>query len=231
MGSALAGGPVRAVGFVVALGVELATPALAVRRTPDRVFHPGHIAERYGLFTLIVLGETILAVTVGLTDALGDPGRRLSAFVVGGCALVIAFGMWWTYFDALGRDALTRHRRAAFTWGYGHYALYAALAAIGAGVQVQLDLLGGGHGAGGDVGQGLAVLAAALPVALSLAAIAWLQQAANGRTRDARLLAAAAASCALVGLAGPVLPVPVADAILAVIVVGAVLAQMRVSES
>ena len=167
--------------FVAALATELATPVLAVRRSPDRVFHPGHIAERYGLFTIIVLGETILAVSVGLRDALDGEGELGSALIVVVAALVIAFGLWWIYFDTLGRDGLTRNRRAAFLWGYGHYALYAAVAAIGAGVQAQLHLAHADH----RVDPLVPVAAVALPVAISLAAIAWLQQAANGRVGEA----------------------------------------------
>ena len=39
---------------------ELAVPVLAERAGPMTSWHPEHIAERYGLFTLIVLGEAIL---------------------------------------------------------------------------------------------------------------------------------------------------------------------------
>ena len=37
-------------------------------------WHPGHIAERYGLFTIIVLGESVLAATVGVQEALDGDG-------------------------------------------------------------------------------------------------------------------------------------------------------------
>ena len=58
-----------AVGFVVLVAVELAVPfwAESAARTP---WHPGHIAERFGLFTLIVLGESVLAATVGVQEAI-----------------------------------------------------------------------------------------------------------------------------------------------------------------
>ena len=181
--------PATAAVFVAALATELATPVLSLRRSPDRVFHLGHIAERYGLFTIIVLGETILAVSVGLRDSLDGEGDLGSAPVVVSAALVIAFGLWWVYFDALGRDALTRHRAAAFRWGYGHYFLFAALA---------------------------------VPVAISLAAIAWLQQTANGKVGDATWLCLAAGITLLTTLLSWSLPVPAIDALLALIVVALV---------
>ncbi|TQM61753.1 low temperature requirement protein A [Humibacillus xanthopallidus] len=214
--------PARAAVFSAALAVELATPVLAVKRSPDRVFHPWHIAERYGLFTIIVLGETILAVSVGLRDVLDGDGGLGSAPAIVGAALVIAFGLWWIYFDALGRDALTRHRRAAFLWGYGHYVLFAAVAAVGAGVQAQLQL--DAHGEVTD--HVVSAAAVAMPVAVSLAAIAWLQQAANGKVGDAvwLYLGAVVACCAL-PLAGA-WPVAAIDALLAVVVVALVVREL-----
>ena len=63
--------------FLVLVAAELAVPlwAEAAGRTS---WHPRHIAERYGLFTIIVLGESVLAATVGVQAALDDrrPVRR-----------------------------------------------------------------------------------------------------------------------------------------------------------
>jgi low temperature requirement protein LtrA len=219
VGGATTTGPVRWGLFVGALAVELATPVSAVRRSPDRVFHPGHIAERYGLFTIIVLGETVLAVSVGLQEVLGGEAGVGSAPVAVGAALVLAFGLWWIYFDALGRDGLTRNRRAAFTWGYGHYVLFASVAALGAGVQVQLDA----HHVPDPVG----VAVVAVPVALSLAAIAWLQVAANRRARDAARIMVGAAISLLVLATGTWLPPAGADVALALVVVVVVLGEVR----
>lgn len=204
--------------FVAALATELATPVLAVKRSPDRVFHPDHIAERYGLFTIIVLGETILAVSVGLREALNGEEALGAVAVIVLAALVIAFGLWWTYFDALSRDGLTRNRTAAFLWGYGHYALFAAVAAIGAGVQAQLHL------AHADDGTGSLIVAAAVavPVAASLAAIAWLQQAANAQVGEAVWLYLGAGLALASLLLSGVVSVATTDGILALIVVTSV---------
>lgn len=140
---ALLPGWARGVAFAVALTVELATPVLAVRRSPDRVFHAGHIAERYGLFTIIVLGESILAVSLGLREVVEASGLAWGVLAAVTAVLVITFALWWLYFDTLGADALVRNRQAAFAWGYGHYAIFAGIAAIGAGARVVLDALAG----------------------------------------------------------------------------------------
>ena len=64
-------------GFVVLAALELAVPVWAERAAPT-TWHPHHIAERYGLLTLIVLGESILAATVAVQSALAS-GEALAA--------------------------------------------------------------------------------------------------------------------------------------------------------
>ena len=133
------------IGFVVLMCAELAVPlwAEAAGRTS---WHPGHIAERYGLFTLIVLGESVLAATIGVQVALdGDvPFSDLATVVVGG--LLTVFSLWWLYFDLPAHEIVARARAAfadrlsgAFAWGYGHYVVYAGAAAAGAGLAVAVD--------------------------------------------------------------------------------------------
>ena len=192
-----------------ALALELLTPIWSTRVSPERAFHAGHIAERYGLFTIIVLGESILSVSIGIRDALDVGSIDTATVAICASALVAAFGVWWLYFDTLGRKALERHRRAAFTWGYGHALLYASIAAIGAGTQAQLD--------------GLApqVWWFAVPVGLGLLSMAWLQQSANVETRSAALLTITV--LALIGAATALQShIAVADAAVAVLVLVAV---------
>jgi len=84
--------------FVVLALVELAVPMWAERNAATS-WHPHHIAERYGLLTLIVLGETILSATAAVQSALAG-GERLSALVpiiAGG--MLIVYSLWWVYFD------------------------------------------------------------------------------------------------------------------------------------
>ena len=67
LASLLLPGSARYAARAVALSVELLAPILAVRalENPRVSYHPRHIAERYGLFTIIVLGESVLAVASG----------------------------------------------------------------------------------------------------------------------------------------------------------------------
>lgn len=119
--------------FFVMVAAELAVPPLAERdhQTP---WHPHHIAERYGLLFLIVLGEIVLSTTVAVQA--GFVQDRL--WWVAGAGLVIVFAFWWLYFDHPAHRILVDNRHA-FVWGYGHYVVFAAAAAIGAGIAVIVD--------------------------------------------------------------------------------------------
>ncbi|MDP5313545.1 low temperature requirement protein A [Streptomyces poriferorum] len=132
--------------FGILVLAEIAVPAWA-ERSAITTWHPHHIAERYGLFTLIVLGESITAATGAVHaaldshTALGD----LAALVVGG--ILTVFALWWLYFARSARvhDRLTT-LRMALLWGYGHYLVFASAAAVGAGLAVNVaHTTGHGH--------------------------------------------------------------------------------------
>jgi low temperature requirement protein LtrA len=134
---------------LVLVAAELAVPvwAEAACRTP---WHPRHIAERYGLFTIIVLGESVLSATLAVQSAFdADTGfGDLATVAVGG--VLTMFALWWLYFDMPAEAVADRARegyeerlRAAFAWGYGHYLVFASAAAVGAGLSVAVDQITG----------------------------------------------------------------------------------------
>jgi len=164
--------------FAAAAAGEMLVPVWAERASRTS-WHPHHIAERYGLLTLIVLGESILSATSAVQAAMAA-GERLSSLVpiiVGG--LLIVYSMWWIYFDRPAHDLLTSFRRA-FIWGYGHYFVFAAAAAVGAGLGVAVD----SAGAQAPIDPVVAGLAVTAPVALFVVCL-WilLDRPEYGRTR------------------------------------------------
>src|SRR5829696_5430025 len=123
--------------FLVLAAAELAIPIWAERAAPTS-WHPGHIAERYGLFTLIVLGECVLASTVAIQTALDENAALADLATTAAGGLLTVFGMWWLYFGKEASEFLTS-LRAGITWGYGHYLVFASAAAVGAGLAVNVD--------------------------------------------------------------------------------------------
>ena len=129
--------PARPWVFVVMAVAELCVPLFAEKDFTTS-WHPHHISERYGLFTIIVLGETIAAATVAVksgvdeNDALGE----LLPIAAGG--LLIVFSAWWIYFVVPIHGHL-RSNRQSFLWGYGHYLIFTSAAAIGAGLEVAVE--------------------------------------------------------------------------------------------
>jgi low temperature requirement protein LtrA len=166
--------------FVVLAALELAVPVWA-EAAGVTTWHPHHITERYGLLTLIVLGESILAATLAVQSALASGERLivLTPIIVGG--LLIAFSMWWLYFGRPVHDLLTGLRKA-IVWGYGHYLVFASAAAVGAGLAATVDQATH-HAKVGAIGAGMAV---AIPAAIYLVSLWFLHD--RPEHRRARLL-------------------------------------------
>jgi low temperature requirement protein LtrA len=122
--------------FVPLFALELVGPFVA-ERTAGTPWHPRHIAERYGLLVIITLGEVILG-TVAALNALvhGEAGWTVDAALLAIAGVGLTFGCWWMYFAVPWAEPLVRHRDRAFPFGYGHLAIFAPLAAMGAGLHV-----------------------------------------------------------------------------------------------
>ncbi|GAB2976713.1 low temperature requirement protein A [Amycolatopsis acidiphila] len=153
--------------FLLLVMAELLVPVWA-ERTATTSWHARHISERYGLFTLIVLGESVLAASNALQEALGSghsAGALISLAVAG---LVIVFSMWWLYFDQPGHLRLAQFRQG-YVWGYGHYVIFGSAAAVGVGLELVID-----HDTHtGHLGGVASALALTVPVALYLLSV-WL---------------------------------------------------------
>ncbi|MEU6862680.1 low temperature requirement protein A [Streptomyces sp. NPDC046876] len=153
--------------FLVCVAAELMVPVVAERGHQTQ-WHPHHIAERYGLFTIIVLGETIAASTVAVQSAIDEHEALGELLPIAAGGLLLVFAAWWIYFAVPVHDRL-RTNREAIPWGYGHYVIFAAAAAIGAGIEVAIEhTVGKAH-----VSQLTANLAVCVPAALYLAFV-WL---------------------------------------------------------
>jgi low temperature requirement protein LtrA len=125
--------------FLALAALELAAPYWAEHAGGGTPWHRHHIAERYELFTIIVLGEVILATTQAISSTLDRQGldAQLLMLIVG--ALLMVFSMWWIYFKRPMVDSL--RRETAFVFGYVHYFVFASVAAVGACLAVLVDVI------------------------------------------------------------------------------------------
>ena len=116
--------------------IELLGPYVAERRGGGTPWHPHHIAERYGLLTIITLGEVLIGTIAALNSVIAAEGWSFDVVLLAVAGVGLTFGLWWTYFLFPFGDLLSERRGAAFVFGYGHFLIYAPLTAVGAGLHV-----------------------------------------------------------------------------------------------
>lgn len=154
--------------FVVPLLVllELLVPVWAENRGTTTPWHTHHIAERYALFTLIVLGEGLVASANAVIDGLHRAEHLGPLLTLAGGGLVIVAGLWWIYFARAQHEHI-RGLPSALLFGYGHYLVFAAAAALPAGIEVAVSADAGEA----DLSAPSVAATIAVPVALFVAAV------------------------------------------------------------
>jgi low temperature requirement protein LtrA len=202
--------------FALFAALELLVPIWADREdtTP---WHPHHIAERYGLFTIIVLGESVLATATAVIVSKDEAGVTPDLIVVAISGLVLLFALWWLYFLQASGPELERHRSLAFLWGYGHFFAFASLAAVGAGIEVVTEAIT--HEI--PAGPLLVAYSLALPVAIYLAVLWILHSRMGSHGRYPRWLIVGEIAVFLgIPVLALTLPIAVVTALLAVAAAG-----------
>ncbi len=155
-------------GFLLLAIVEVLVPVWA-EHASHTTWNPHHIAERYGLFTLIVLGESVLASTTAIQTSLDAGHNSVTLISLAISGLVTVFALWWLYFEAPSGRWLTT-TFGAFAWGYGHLVIFGSAAAIGAGIAAAVDREIGAA----SISTTTAGLATALPIAVYLVCLSVL---------------------------------------------------------
>jgi low temperature requirement protein LtrA len=123
--------------IVVALVlVEVMGPVIAETKLGGTPWHAHHIVERYGLFTIIALGEGVVGTVASLSAIVGEKGWSVQAVFVAVAGAGLTFGMWWTYFVLPQADLLHARRERSFWFGYLHIVVFAAIVGTGAGLHV-----------------------------------------------------------------------------------------------
>ncbi|OZE30219.1 MULTISPECIES: low temperature requirement protein A [unclassified Rhodococcus (in: high G+C Gram-positive bacteria)] len=206
-------GTAAIIGFVVLAGVEMSVPIIAERKgaTP---WHPHHITERYGLFTLILLGESLLASANAIIEALHDETALAPLISISILTVVVTASLWWIYFWPPHHRAIGRLGNSLF-YGYAHYFIFAAAGAFSAGIEVEIDVLTE-HSKLGDVAASFTVT---IPIAVFVLGV-WLIAI---RANADRLVNIVVPAGAVLVLFDPVIPIPITLTAVVMIVVVAVL--------
>ena len=122
--------------WVIGIIIDFATPISTSKLTSKFAPHISHLPERMGLFTLIVLGESIVGIVNGMTEQIWDVYSVIEASL----GLCISFSLWWLYFDSTGRLPIQILREKGrislyLIWLYTHFPLVVAITAVGVGIR------------------------------------------------------------------------------------------------
>jgi low temperature requirement protein LtrA len=145
VGGAVVGGPVQTVLWALALVVDYS--GIYASGADWRLPAPGHFAERYGLIVIIALGESLIAVGVGVTH-LPLTVPTVAAALLG---LAVSVALWWLYFDVVAPVAervlrsatgTDRVRLARDSYTYLHFPMVAGVIYLALGLKKVAQYVG-----------------------------------------------------------------------------------------
>lgn len=121
----------------LALFIEMATPVLAYLTAKNIPKQRSHMDERFGLFTLIVLGDTIVSVAIGIENVHWNFAGVIDCIAGFFCAI----SMWKLYFDYADDKVIHRALRGgklllfrSFIYGYSHFLIFFSIVVFGVGI-------------------------------------------------------------------------------------------------
>jgi low temperature requirement protein LtrA len=139
---------------------EMVSPVVISLKLGRAPWHPGHIAERFSLLTLIALGEVVASTTVAVGALVESQNWSLGAIAIAVAGIVLVASLWWAYFLIPSRTLLERWPGRIWGWRYAHLPMFGAIAAVGAGLHVAAYAVEDPH-----ISLMVVALALAIPVA------------------------------------------------------------------
>ena len=120
----------------VAIVVDLLTPLTAGKIHQLFPLHPTHLPERFGLLTIILIGEAVVSVVF----LIGGLGLTIETGITGLMGLIIAFSIWWGYFEeAQGAEARVEEKGEEIgryqLWLYAHFPLLLGIVTSAMGIK------------------------------------------------------------------------------------------------
>ena len=129
--------PFRLFLWILGMGIDIGTPLLFARQLSVQFApHVHHLPERFGFFTIIVLGIVIL----GVVNGIAAHNWTVPSIICAGLGLGIAFSLWWIYFDTVDGSeirALRENKQIGIylTWLYIHFPLIIGFTAFGVSIE------------------------------------------------------------------------------------------------
>jgi low temperature requirement protein LtrA len=133
--------PARTAVWAVAAAVDMTVPLMIVRRLEQRGVHfdPGHLPERFGLFVIVALGESVVAIGAPATAAEHLDAAELAAVAA---AFAVSAALWWVYFvyaaSALQHAVATSPRQVVIirqVLSYAHIGFLGGIVAVAVGMR------------------------------------------------------------------------------------------------
>jgi low temperature requirement protein LtrA len=137
LASAMMPAPLRFWMWGIALTLDIGAPLFASPHLVDAPPDAAHLPERYGLFSIILLGESMVAIMSGMATQETFTAGALATALTG---MAVVFAIWWWYFDGVDAVAERRVRSARevarfHAWSYLHFPLYLGIAVTGVGIE------------------------------------------------------------------------------------------------
>lgn len=122
---------IRYIFWGVAIFIELLMPILGSQLLANTPVHRSHLPERFGLLTLIVIGESIVSVATATTQTnwnLVPTIAAIGAFIIAAC-------LWWLYFNFLETAVIIRGIGSVHVYNYGHLPILMGLSLVAVGAE------------------------------------------------------------------------------------------------
>jgi low temperature requirement protein LtrA len=159
--------PARFVFWAIGLVIDFYTPFHLRERQKRIPLSVSHLPERFGLFTILVLGESFVAIVAALSHHEWDLSYTIAAIVGVG----LATSLWWLYFDNQKGDVVRRSDTGKAWkptgWIYAHLPLVVSITVVGIGLEFLIAQESHGPGRWMVAGGGAVVM-----LALALMSIA-----------------------------------------------------------
>jgi len=121
-------GTLRYIALYAGILFEMIMPLMAKKRLKTVPVNSHHLPERFGLLTIILLGESILS----LSNSFETISWQFSSITMAFCSFVMVCGLWWIYFETIDHSILGKKLGNGQSIIYSHLLIYAGLGGIAA---------------------------------------------------------------------------------------------------